>query len=144
MNDEVDKCPAIKGTVAQNGCPEPIKKEIVERVNFAARRIQFQQGKADLRPASHKVLNEVVAVLKQNPEFKLSIEGHTSGDASYDANMKLSQARANKVKAYLVSKGISATRLKAKGFGPSQPISTGTTEAEKAKNRRVELKLSNQ
>ena len=134
----------MKGIVANNGCPEEIKKEIVEKVNFAARRIQFLQGRADLMPASHKVLNEVVKVLKQNPGFKLSIEGHTSGDASYDANMKLSQARANKVKAYLVSKGISGVRLKAKGFGPNQPLTTGTTEAEKAKNRRVELKLSNQ
>jgi len=116
----------------------------VEKVNFAARRIQFQQGKATLLPASSKVLDEVVAVLKTNPGLKLSVEGHTSGDASFDANMKLSQQRANRVKAYLVSKGIAASRLKAKGFGPTQPISTGTTEAEKAKNRRVELKLSNQ
>jgi outer membrane protein OmpA-like peptidoglycan-associated protein len=144
LNDEVDKCPTIKGTIARNGCPEEVKKEIVEKVNYAARRIQFQQGKADLMPATHNVLNEVVAVLNQNRGLKLSIEGHTSGDAGYDANMKLSQDRANKVKAYLVSKGISASRLKAKGFGPTQPISTGTTEAEKAKNRRVELKLSNQ
>ncbi len=144
LNDEVDKCPVAKGSVARNGCPEPIKKEIVEKVNFAARRIQFQQSKANLLPSTHKVLNEVAAVLKQNPDFKLSIEGHTSGDALYNANMKLSQARADKVKAYLVSKGIAASRLKAVGFGPNQPLSTGTSEKEKAKNRRVELKLSNQ
>ncbi len=144
LNDEIDKCPTVKGTAARNGCPVEIKKEIVEKVNFAARRIQFHQSKADLLPASFKVLNEVVTVLQQNPDFKLSIEGHTSGDALYDANMKLSQARANKVKAYLVSKGIAASRLKAKGFGPNQPLTTGKTEAEKAKNRRVELKLSNQ
>jgi outer membrane protein OmpA-like peptidoglycan-associated protein len=144
LNDEVDKCPSEKGIAARNGCPEEIKKEIVEKVNFAARRIQFQQGKADLKPGTHKVLDEVVAVLKQNAAFKLSIEGHTSGDASYDANMKLSQARANRVRAYLISKGIAATRLKAKGFGPNQPLTTGSSEAEKAKNRRVELKLSNQ
>jgi OOP family OmpA-OmpF porin len=144
LNDEVDKCPNAKGTVARNGCPEEVKKEIIEKVNYAARRIQFQQGKASLLPSTHKVLDEVVAVLKQNPALRISIEGHTSGDAAYDANMKLSQERANKVKAYLVSKGIAASRLKAKGFGPTQPLSTGTTEAEKAKNRRVELKLSNQ
>jgi outer membrane protein OmpA-like peptidoglycan-associated protein len=144
INDDEDKCITAKGTKARNGCPEEVKKEIVEKVNFAARRIQFQQSKADLMPSSHKVLNEVVAILKQNPGLKLSIEGHTSGDAVYDANIKLSQNRANKVKAYLVAKGIAASRLKAKGFGPNKPISTGTTEAEKAKNRRVELKVSNQ
>ena len=116
----------------------------MEKVNYAARRIQFQLGKATLMAGTHKVLDEVVAVLKQNPGLKLSIEGHTSGDASYAANMKLSQDRANRVKAYLVSKGIAASRLKAKGFGPNQPLTNGTTEAEKAKNRRVELKASNQ
>jgi OmpA-OmpF porin, OOP family len=144
LNDEVDKCPTAKGTAARNGCPEEVKKEIVEKVNYAARRIQFQQGKDDLLPSSHAVLNEVVKILKQNPRIVVAIEGHTSGDASYDANMKLSQNRANRVKAYLASKGIAVSRLTAKGYGPNRPISTGTTEAEKAKNRRVELKLSNQ
>jgi OOP family OmpA-OmpF porin len=144
INDEEDKCPDVKGPAARKGCPEEVKKEIVEKVNFAARRIHFEYTKASLSPSSFKVLDEVVNVLKQNPALKLSIEGHTSGDAAYDANMKLSQDRADHVKAYLVSKGIAASRLKAKGFGPNKPISTGTSEAEKAKNRRVELKLSNQ
>jgi OOP family OmpA-OmpF porin len=58
--------------------------------------------------------------------------------------MILSQARAERVKTYLVSKGIAGSRLKAKGFGPNKPLTPGRTEAEKAKNRRVELKLSNQ
>lgn len=143
LNDEVDKCPDAKGTAARNGCPEEVKKEIVEKVNYAARRIQFQLGKSTLQTSSHKVLDEVVAVLKQNPRLKLSIEGHTSGDASYDANMKLSQARADRVKSYLISKGITASRLTSKGFGPNKPLTPGNTEAEKAKNRRVELKPSN-
>ncbi|HLG38906.1 MAG TPA: porin family protein, partial [Chitinophagaceae bacterium] len=64
LNDEVDKCPTVKGTAARNGCPEEVKKEIVEKVNFAARRIQFQQGKADLTPSSHTVLNDVAKILK--------------------------------------------------------------------------------
>jgi OOP family OmpA-OmpF porin len=144
LNDEQDGCPDVKGLRTKNGCPEEIKKEIVEKVNFAARRIQFALGKSALTPASYKVLNSVVTILKQNPDFKLSVEGHTSGDAGYDANMKLSQERADKVKGYLVSKGIEASRLKAKGFGPNKPLTPGRTEAEKAKNRRVELKLSNQ
>ncbi|MBC7946805.1 MAG: OmpA family protein [Chitinophagaceae bacterium] len=143
LNDEEDKCPAVKGLKARKGCPEEIKKEIVAKVNLAARRIHFAQGKADLLPASASVLDEVVAVLKQNPGIKLSIEGHTSGDAAYDANMKLSQARADRVKSYLQLKGIAKSRLSAKGFGPDKPLTKGVTEAEKAKNRRVELKLSN-
>jgi OOP family OmpA-OmpF porin len=143
VNDEEDKCPAVKGLKENNGCPAEIQKEIVEKVNYAAKRIQFRYTKADLIPASFKILDEVVEILQSNPGLKLSIEGHTSTDGIYDANMKLSQARANNVKAYLISKGIDENRLAATGFGPTQPLSTGKTEAEKAKNRRVELKLSN-
>ena len=145
VNDEEDKCPAVKGTMDNKGCPAapPIKKAIVEKVNYAARRIQFKYASPDLLTASYKVLDEVVKILKENPDIKLSIEGHTSNDGIPEANMKLSQARANNVKAYLQSKGIEASRLKAKGFGPAQPINNGKTEAEKSQNRRVELKLSN-
>jgi OmpA-OmpF porin, OOP family len=76
--------------------------------------------------------------------LKLAIEGHTSNDGNANTNMKLSQERANNVKAYFVSKGIDVSRLSAKGFGPTQPINNGKSEAEKSQNRRVELKLSNQ
>lgn len=143
VNDEDDKCPAVKGLKEKNGCPAEVKQEIIEKVNYAAKRIQFRYTKADLLPASFTVLNEVVDILKNNPELNLSIEGHTSTDGIYEANMILSQERANNVRSYLISKGIDATRLAAKGFGPTQPLTNGKTEAEKAKNRRVELKLSN-
>ena len=144
INDDQDKCPAAKGPKARNGCPEEVKKEIVEKVNFAARRIGFAQSKANLLPASLKVLDDVASILKKNPAIHVAIEGHTSGDAGYDANMKLSQDRADKVKAYLILKGISSSRLTAEGFGPNKPLTKGISEAEKAKNRRVELRLSNQ
>ncbi len=64
-----------------------------------------QEGKATLLTASLKVLDEVVAVLKQNQEIKLLIEGHTSNNADYDLNMKLSRDRAKTVKNYLDQKG---------------------------------------
>ena len=144
INDEEDKCPDVKGTEERNGCPaEEIKKEIIEKINFAARRIQFRFTKADLLPESFKVLDEVIQILKDNPGFSLSIEGHTSNSGGLAANMKLSQARADNVKEYLQSKGIEESRLAAKGFGPTQPLNDGKTEAEKSQNRRVELKLSN-
>ena len=142
INDEEDKCPTVAGIKENNGCPE-IKKEIVEKVNYAAQRIQFSFAKADLLPASYAVLDNVINILKENPELKLAIEGHTSNDGSMAVNMKLSDDRANTVKSYFISKGIDASRLTAKGFGPNQPINTGKSEAAKAQNRRVELKLSN-
>jgi OmpA-OmpF porin, OOP family len=142
INDELDKCPAVKGIKEKEGCPEEVKKEIVEKVNYAAKKIQFEFAKATLVPASSAVLDEVAGILKSNPELHISIEGHTSADGIYEANMKLSQSRADNVKAYLVSKGIDAARISSKGFGPNQPLNKGLTEAEKAANRRVELKLS--
>jgi OmpA-OmpF porin, OOP family len=143
VNDEEDKCPEVKGTRQNNGClPEEVKKEIIEKVNYAAKRIQFKQAEAALLPNSLKVLDEVAKILQENPDIKLSIEGHTANNGYYDANMRLSQMRADNVKTYLEKKGISPDRLKAKGFGPNQPVSKGKTPAEIAQNRRVELKLS--
>lgn len=142
LNDEDDKCPQTKGTAENGGCPV-IKKEILEKVNYAARSIQFEFTKATIRSASYNVLDDVARILKQDPSLILSIEGHTSNDGIYDANMKLSQARADNVKAYFISKGIEAVRLKAQGYGPNKPLNSGKTAAEKAANRRVEMKLSN-
>ena len=143
VNDEEDRCPTVAGTKENNGCPV-IKKEIVEKVNLAARRIQFEKAKANLLPESLKVLDDVVKILNQNPDIKLSIEGHTSNTGIYEENMKLSRKRADKVKEYFISKGISSTRLHTEGFGPNKPLNKGKTPAEEALNRRVELKLSNQ
>lgn len=144
VNDEEDKCPAIKGLKERNGCPEEVKKEIVEKVNYAAKRIQFMVNSAELMTGSYKVLDDVVTVLKANPELRLVIEGHTSSEGLYDTNMKLSLNRANNVKAYLESKGIESSRLSAVGYGPDRPLNDGKTQAEKVKNRRVELKANNQ
>ena len=143
INDEEDKCPEVKGVTEKDGCPEEIKEEIVQKVEYAAKRIQFKVNSAELLAGSFEVLDDVAAVLKSNPEIKVSIEGHTSRDGTYATNMKLSENRANKVKTYLESKGIDASRLSAVGFGPDKPINEGKTATEKAKNRRVELKLSN-
>ncbi|MGZ8509357.1 MAG: OmpA family protein [Chitinophagaceae bacterium] len=144
VNNEEDLCPDVKGLKEKNGCPEEIKKEIVQKVEYAAKRIQFKVSSAELSAGSFEVLDGVADILKANPEIKVLIEGHTSSEGLYATNMKLSEERANKVKDYLGSKGIDATRLSAIGFGPDKPLNSNKTNAEKVKNRRVELKLSNQ
>ena len=101
-------------------------------------------GNSNLTTASYQVLDEVAELLKNNPEIKVIIEGHTSIDGTYDANLKLSKSRAEKVREYLVAKGVGAERLSSVGYGPDRPLNNGKTEIEKAKNRRVELRLSNQ
>lgn len=144
INDDEDNCPALKGTKENNGCPAvEIKKEIVEKVNYAAKHIQFQSAKAVLQSQSFQVLDEVAQILMNNPELKLLIEGHTSADGTLASNMKLSVDRAEIVKKYLLSKGIEESRLTTKGYGPAQPLNKGKTSAERYQNRRVELKLSN-
>lgn len=142
VNDEDDKCVNEPGLKENNGCPE-IKKEIIQKVEYAARRIQFTFAKSDLLPASEKVLDEIADLLAKEPDLKVDIEGHTSNDGNFNANMKLSNERASAVKNYLISKGVDPSRLTSQGFGPSKPLNQGKTEQERALNRRVELKLRN-
>ncbi|MFI5129929.1 MAG: OmpA family protein [Chitinophagales bacterium] len=143
INDEEDKCPVEKGTRANNGCPEEIKKEVKDKVDYSAKQIRFVVSSASLTKGSFEVLDNIAAILKVNPGINVSIEGHSSNDGNRSANMKLSELRANKVRDYLLLKGVEGSRLKAVGFGPDKPLNAGKTPEEKAKNRRVELKLSN-
>ena len=144
VNDELDKCPTVKGLAANDGCPEEINKEIVQTVDFAAKRIQFKPSSAELTAASYKVLDDIADVLKKSPEIKVTIEGHSSKDGIYDENVKLSKSRAENVRKYLASKGIENERLTTVGYGPDRPLNDSKTEEDRVKNRRVELKLSNQ
>ena len=133
---------AEPGLKENNGCPE-IKKEIIQRVEYAAKKIQFNFAKATLAKGSEKVLDEIADLLIKQPELMLDIEGHTSSDGSLNANMKLSNERAETVKKYLIGKGVDPSKLSSQGFGPTKPVNEGKTEQERALNRRVELKLRN-
>ncbi len=101
--------------------------------------IRFDVGKATLRPESMGVLNEICTMLKEHPEIKLSIEGHTDSDGDFDLNRKLSEERAEAVMNRLISMGIDPGRLTSKGFGESKPVAPNDTPEGKASNRRVEF-----
>lgn len=102
--------------------------------------IYFDTGKSDIKPESEKALVEIAKLLKNNPSLKLIVVGHTDSVGVMDANMKLSQARAEAVVQALVAKqGIDAARLKGYGVGPLAPVASNDTEEGRAKNRRVEL-----
>ena len=141
INDEEDRCPNLAGVAANNGCPE-VKQEVVKKINFAAKNILFQTGKAILLNPSYKQLDQVAAILKEDAGLKLNIEGHTDNVGKPEMNQALSQKRADAVKAYLLKKAVTEDRLTATGFGDTMPVADNKTVAGKAKNRRVELKLS--
>lgn len=142
VNDEEDKCPNEAGPASNFGCPE-IRQEIIEKVNLAAKNIFFSTGSAKLLAKSYASLNNVVKVLTDNPTYKVDVEGHTDITGIAEKNQVLSENRAASVKAYLVSKGVDAARIEARGFGIDKPVADNKTAAGRAKNRRVELKLRN-
>ena len=108
-------------------------------------KIQFETGKADLKPVSFPVLDEVVKVLKSNPQIKeVDVEGHTDSTGSADINRKLSKERAESCIKYLQSKGVKAGILSPKGYGPDRPIADNATEEGREANRRVEFLITRQ
>lgn len=106
---------------------------------FIARGINFDFNKATLKPESMGELNRIVDMMKAHPELKFEIGGHTDGDGDAVYNLKLSQQRADAVKAKLIEMGIDAARLTTKGYGKTKPIADNTTDNGKANNRRVEF-----
>jgi OmpA-OmpF porin, OOP family len=142
INDEEDKCPTEAGVAANAGCPE-LKKEVVERINMAAKNIFFATGSSKLLPKSFASLNNVAKLLQDNPSYICDVEGHTDNVGDAAKNQTLSEARANAVADYLKGKGVSDNQVTATGLGPDQPIADNKTAAGKAKNRRVEMKVRN-
>lgn len=114
-------------------------KRVMTDGKYVTRGIKFDVNKAIIKPESMGTLNEVAKVLREHPELKFSIEGHTDSDGDDAANLKLSQARAEAVKAQLALMGIEAARLTCKGLGETKPVDSNATAAGKANNRRVEF-----
>ena len=142
VNDEEDKCINEKGPASNYGCPV-IDEKIVERVNKAAQNVFFATGSAKLLAKSFPKLNDVVTILKENPSYKVNIDGHTDDVGKDENNQTLSENRAASVKAYLAGKGIEESRLTSTGYGETKPVADNKTAAGRAKNRRVEMTVSN-
>lgn len=138
--DKDDKCPDVAGIKANKGCPE-VKAEVIKVFEKALRGIQFESGKAIIKSSSFGILDAVVKVMKDNPEYGLEINGHTDDQGEDAMNMTLSQDRAFAVKAYISGKGIDELRMKSLGFGETQPVTENKTSFGRSQNRRVEFKV---
>lgn len=138
ITDDKDKCPKIAGVASNDGCPE-IKEETKKVFDQALKGIQFETGKDVIKKTSYGILDNVAAIMQANPSYLLTINGHTDNQGDDAKNMTLSQKRAEAVKAYLVKKGIDASRLTPVGFGETKPKATNDTPAGRAENRRVEF-----
>lgn len=108
---------------------------------FRVEDILFEHSSADLLPDSEPVLDRLANLLKDRPEIRIEIHGHTDDTGTPAQNQKLSEARTRSVIVSLISRGISAERLSSKGFGESNPVAPNNTEAGRAQNRRVEIKI---
>lgn len=109
--------------------------------NIRLNNIFFERGKYNIKPESIHELNRLVKLLKDNPEMKIEIAGHTNNLGPAEANRILSENRANEVKKYLVSQRIGSERIRIVGYGASRPIGDNSTEEGRTLNQRVEFMI---
>ena len=145
LADKQDRCPleaeVYNDSDDDDGCPDEgrqlafVEGDAVKITD----KIFFDLDRARIRTRSQPVLNAVAAILKAHADLKVSIEGHTDDQGGTEWNRKLSQLRSDRVREYLIKKGIAADRLEAHGFGSDRPLVNGTSEEAREKNRRVEF-----
>jgi OmpA-OmpF porin, OOP family len=159
--DDVDQCPDLAedfdGYQDSDGCPEggPPKVEVPPPpapvvtpppppppAIPAFAYINFKFGTAEISGADPiPVLEDVARIMKERPEMKVKITGHTDNVGTDEANMTLSMRRADAIKTYLVGRGVGADRLLTDGKGESSPIDTNDTDLGRARNRRIEFSV---
>lgn len=112
-----------------------------EESSFTLSNLHFETSKSVIKPNSFNELDELVNYLKLKTELKIEIGGHTDNQGSDVSNLSLSESRAKAVKEYLVKKGVSASRIVARGYGEAKPIAENETENGRALNRRTEIQI---
>jgi OOP family OmpA-OmpF porin len=139
-----DQCPTEPETdndyQDEDGCPDEVPKE-VKKFTGTIRGINFDVDKDTIKKNSTKTLKAAVKVLKDFPDVRIEISGHTDTDGDRDHNLDLSRRRAEAVKKYLIDQGIASDRIETRGAGPDEPVADNSTKRGKAQNRRIEFKL---
>ncbi|MBN1337525.1 MAG: OmpA family protein [Deltaproteobacteria bacterium] len=145
--DDVDGCPAVaenvNGYLDDDGCPDdkPQRIEITRDQIVIKEQIQFETGKARIRPMSFPILDDVIQVLRDYPAIRVRIEGHTDNVGEDAMNARLSKSRADAVFEYIIGKGVDARRLTTEGFGETRPIDSNLSAEGRQRNRRVEFHI---
>ncbi|HEX8538331.1 MAG TPA: OmpA family protein, partial [Cystobacter sp.] len=140
----------INGVKDEDGCPDQGKSKVRLESNriVILDKVYFATAKDVILPKSFSLLKQVASVLKANPQIEqLRVEGHTDNQGNDASNLRLSQRRADKVRAFLIREGIAGERLEAMGFGETRPMDDNKKAAGRENNRRVEfniLKMSGQ
>jgi OmpA-OmpF porin, OOP family len=111
----------------------------LDKEGFVALDIHFATGKAEILPESRPIIDEIVSLLKDRPNLRIGVEGHTDNSGNPAANKTLSNARAKAVAQAIAAAGINPNRLEPEGYGQERPVADNRTEEGRAKNRRVEL-----
>ncbi|MEP6744544.1 MAG: OmpA family protein, partial [Gemmatimonadota bacterium] len=139
--DRDDKCAGTPAgmKVDSQGCQQ-LFDAAAGQTTVVLSGVTFRSGSSALTTTSRPILDRVAEALVNNPTVRVEIQGHTDNSGSAATNRRLSQARANSVRAHLISKGVDGSRMIAAGYGPDQPAVPNTTVANRAQNRRVELK----
>lgn len=140
--DKDDACPAIAGPAENKGCPL-VSKAVLEQLKVEAKSIFFTSGKAVLSNANNDEtstrLDAIKEILKNYPNAKFAINGHTDNVGNAKANQKLSEVRAKVVMDALIAKGVNPANLTSQGFGATKPVKSNKTAAGRAENRRTEI-----
>ncbi|HZI03214.1 MAG TPA: OmpA family protein, partial [Archangium sp.] len=138
---EPTPAPVAPPVEAPPPAPAENKLAVLEKGRIRIRdQVRFATSKSEILAESFPLLEEVVSILKAHPELtRLRIAGHTDNRGARDYNIKLSQDRAEAVRRFLIERGVEASRLEAKGYGPDRPIASNDDAAGRQKNRRTEF-----
>lgn len=140
VKDLEDQYPDEAGTIENDGCPE-ITQEIIERLQEIGKIIYFATNDSKLNERNNQILDEVFNTLQNYSSYKVVVEGHTDSSGQASFNQALSEKRANSVMRYLIEKGMSPSRVSAKGYGETRPAVSNDTAEGRRENRRVVFEI---
>ena len=150
LHDTLDGCPfeaeTINGFQDEDGCPDGDRRLVEVKRDVGKleikQKVYFASGKARVHPRSFRLLEQVADVLRAYPSMSVLIEGHTDSTGSREMNLRISQARANRVRAFLRARGVSGARLAAVGQGEDKPVASNRSPRGRDRNRRVEFTIT--